>query len=97
QERLQRTAARVALVDYNYRTPTVPLAVKEEADTKNGFGSVFSYGENFKDPDEGKALAKLRAERVFCERRTFSGRTDCSRFRVGHTFELENHPIEGQD
>ena len=97
RETLSRTAARVALVDYNYRTPTVPLAVKEDADTAHGFGSVFSYGENFKDPDEGKSLAKLRAELVHARRRIHTGRTDCSRFRVGHTFELDNHPVEGQD
>lgn len=87
----RRIPARVALVDYNYRQPNMPLFVSEKVDDERGFGTVFEYGSHFKDKDVGKALAKLRAERIGAERRTYTGRTDCARFRVGHTFELENH------
>ena len=87
----RRIPARVTLVDYNYRRPNSALVATEEVDTAHGFGTVFAYGDHFKDTDEGKALATLRAERMRAERRTFRARTDCSRFRVGHVFELENH------
>lgn len=87
----RRVAARVAVLDYNYRTPQVPLLASADIEAERGFGSVFYYGEHFKTPEEGKATAKHRAELHACRRRVFSGRTDCARFRVGHTFDLENH------
>lgn len=87
----RRIPARVALLDYNYRQPGTALFVSEAVDEQRGFGSAFFYGDHFKDADTGKAVAKLRAERYLAERRTYSGTSDCSRFRVGHTFELENH------
>jgi type VI secretion system secreted protein VgrG len=93
----KRIPARVALVDHNYRKPSTSLFVSEDVDTARGFGTVFIYGDHFKDVNAGSALALLRAERMRCERRTFRGRTDCSRFRVGHVFELENHFDAEQD
>lgn len=93
----KRIAARVSVFDYNYRTPHVALVASADADTQRGFGSVFYYGEHFKDVDQGKRVAKLRAERILCERRTYTARTDCSRFRVGHRFELENHHDAAND
>jgi type VI secretion system secreted protein VgrG len=93
----KRIAARVSLLDHNYRRPASPLLATEEVDAARGFGTVFMYGDHFKDNDTGKALATLRAERLRCERRTFRGRTDCARFRVGHVFELENHHEASND
>lgn len=87
----KRIPARVALVDHNYRTPHIPLVATAETDTAAGFGSVFLYGEHFKDVDAGKKLAQLRAERILCSQKTFRGVSDCGRFRVGHTFDLEGH------
>lgn len=87
----KRIPARVALLDHNYRRPSSALLATEDVDTTRGFGTMFFYGDHFKDNDVGSALAKLRAERIRCERRIFRGRTDCSRFRVGHVFDLENH------
>ena len=89
--RQRRIPARVTLLDYNYRTPSLPLVVTAEADVQRGFGTVFEYNNHFKTKDAGQALAKVRAQRLVCERRTFTGRTDCARFRVGHSFEFENH------
>ncbi len=87
----RRIPARIALVDYNYRQPSTALFARSEIDEAHGFGTVFDYGDHFKDNDVGGALAKVRAERFSAERRTYSGRTDCARFRVGHRFGLENH------
>jgi len=87
----RRIPARLALVDYNYRKPHVAVAVSQPVDAQRGFGTVMVYGEHFKDNETGTAIATLRAERMRSERRIYSGTTDCSRFRVGHTFELENH------
>jgi type VI secretion system secreted protein VgrG len=95
--RLQRIPARVAVYEYNYRTPGLPLAEKLEVDLVKGFGGMFFYGEHFRTPEEGQAVATLRAERLLCEHLTVSGRTDCARVRVGHSFQLENHPDPEND
>ena len=95
--RHKRVAARVGLVDYNYRTPHVPLFATEVVDDKRGFGSLITYGDHFKDNDAGKVLATRRAERIRSERVVLSGRTDCARFRVGHVFETENHQDPAHD
>ena len=87
----RRIPARVALVDHNYRTPHIPMIATAETDTDAGFGSVMIYGDHFKDVDAGKDLAKRRAERIVCGQRTFRGKTDCARFNVGHSFELNGH------
>jgi type VI secretion system secreted protein VgrG len=42
-------------------------------------------------------IALRRAERYACARRTYTGRTDCSRFRAGYSFELENHHDPAND
>lgn len=55
----------VNLKDYNYRKPS--LEVKGEATAAaKGFGSLIEYGNHFKDPEEGKALAKVRGEEIAC-------------------------------
>jgi type VI secretion system secreted protein VgrG len=92
-----RIPARVAVFDYNYRTPLVRLVTKAPADEKTGFGTVMRYGDHFKTLDEGTAVATLRAERLACGRRVYSGTTDCSRFRVGHWFSLEGSTDSGHD
>ncbi|HVY45494.1 MAG TPA: type VI secretion system tip protein TssI/VgrG [Minicystis sp.] len=91
RETRKRIPAKVALFDYNYRAPSVAMMVTQDVDAQNGFGSVFYYGEHFKNADVGKEMAKLRAELAASDRRVFFGQSDCARFRVGHTFELEDH------
>ena len=90
QVRQQRVQKAVTLIDYNYRRP-LDLLVAQKAVDPQGFGAVFYYGDHFKENNVGAELAKLRSEELLVPRRTVSGSTDCARFRVGHTFELENH------
>ncbi|MEO7329147.1 MAG: type VI secretion system tip protein TssI/VgrG [Minicystis sp.] len=93
----RRIPARVVVSDYNYRTPALPLVSRADVDVQRGFGTVFTWGEHVKTPDEGAVIAALRAERIRCERRTFSGRSDCRRLRAGHRFTLEDHPDAEND
>ncbi len=85
----RRTPARVAVFDYNYRTPHVRLLARAPAVEKGGFGTVMRYGDHFKTVDEGAHLARIHGERLAAARRIYSGTTDASRFRVGHWFTLE--------
>ena len=93
----QRLPARVALYDYNYRTPNVRLIGKADVDPTRGFGSVMVYNEHFKTNEEGAALAAGRAERLLCTKQVFMGWTDCPRFRVGHVFTLQDHYESSND
>ena len=59
--KLSRTAARVALLDHNYEQAEPFISGRSPVDADRGFGTVFSFGEHFRDSTEGEALAKLGA------------------------------------
>jgi type VI secretion system secreted protein VgrG len=92
----RRIPARVTLVDYNYRRPTEML-ISSHAVDRSGFGHVYQYGDHVKDRDVGDTMARIRAEELGATQRIVRGVTDCTRFRVGHVFELENHHTEDYD
>jgi type VI secretion system secreted protein VgrG len=93
----RRTAARVVLKEYSELNPSMPMTAHADADRARGFGVLFAYGEHFVTADAGKALAQKRGERCRTEQATPRGRTDCSRFRVGHTFTMWNHYVTDQN
>ncbi len=92
----RRIPARVTLVDYNYRRPTELLISSHQVD-QGGFGHVYQYGDHVKDKDVGDVMARIRAEELAADQRVVRGVTDCTRFRVGHVFELENHHTSDYD
>jgi len=78
------------LKDYNYRTPS--LEVSGSAQVKNdGRGEVYIYGEHFRTPEEGNALAKIRAEELLCQERRFYGESTIPYLRPGYLFDLQDH------
>ncbi|MGD0526005.1 MAG: type VI secretion system tip protein TssI/VgrG [Polyangiaceae bacterium] len=93
----RRIPARVILKDYNDQKPLLPMVGLADVDRQKGFGVFFEYGDNFDTTDAGNVLAKVRAERILTERLTLYGVTDCTRFHVGHSFELAEHFDEGQN
>jgi len=93
----QRIPGRVVLRDYNYEKPSLAMVGQAVVDKKLGFGTYFEYGDNFDSPTAGDALAKKRAERFLAAQRTYHGVTDCTRFHVGHTFDLTDHPDDTQN
>lgn len=61
EARTQLIPSTYVVQDYNYRTPHIDLT--SSADSTRGFaGGVVEHGTHFKTPDEGKALAQIRAE-----------------------------------
>ncbi|MFC1889796.1 type VI secretion system Vgr family protein [Thermodesulfobacteriota bacterium] len=86
----QRLPKQLILRDYNYRKPSMDLKTEETIDEK-GDGIISDYGDHFKDKDEGKTLAKVRAEEIRCGRKLFLGEGDCMRFRAGYRFKLKGH------
>lgn len=83
--------AQVVLGDYNYRTPDAPMHPTADVSSPAAFGMQYEYGDHFKDEDEGKALAQVRAEEISCRKRQFRGVSDARGFRVGGVFTLKEH------
>lgn len=96
RQETRRVPAKVTLVDYNHRRPKEMLIASETVE-KRGFGHVFHYGDHFKDGNVAAAWTKIRAQEHLVDQVTIRGRTDCARFRVGHTFVLENHFVADHD
>ncbi len=88
--RQQILPQKVVLKDYNYRKPSLDLKGEADVDSE-GRGSVYIYGEHFKTPEEGNALAKIRAEELLCREALFYGESTVSPFLPGYLFELDEH------
>jgi len=86
-----RMPNKLVLSDYNYRTPSVPLRV-EQVVSPDGRGTVSRYGDHFKTPEEGRALAEVRAQEILAREKVFAGESSVLRFRAGATFTLDEHP-----
>ncbi|MQT11936.1 type VI secretion system Vgr family protein [Segnochrobactrum spirostomi] len=82
----------VFLRDYNETKSSPPLKVSETI-TDQGFGKVVEYGLHFEDEDEGKALAKIRAEEIACRRTLYVGTCNAPQLRAGTVFTLADHPL----
>jgi len=85
---------KVILKDYNYRKPSLELKAEAEVDPK-GRGDVYFYGEHFKEPEQGSALAKIRAEEIACRANVFHGESTATNLCSGYLFELADHYREG--
>ncbi len=88
--RQQILPKKVILKDYNYRKPSLELKGEADVDS-DGRGNVYIYGEHFKTPEEGNALAKIRSEELLCREQVFYGLSTVSPFHSGYLFELDEH------
>ncbi|OQX20450.1 MAG: hypothetical protein BWK76_01245 [Desulfobulbaceae bacterium A2] len=86
----QMLPTKVILKDYNYRKPSLDLKGEAQVDGE-GRGTVYIYGEHFKTPEEGNALAKIRAEELLCREATFHGEGTVHAFLSGYIFEMHDH------
>ncbi|MEQ8398377.1 type VI secretion system tip protein TssI/VgrG [Thalassobaculum sp.] len=82
--------AQVCLRDYNYRIPNLTLEVDETVDDK-GHGVVVEYGAHFRTPQEGRDLARVRAQELACRKHVFEGASDSVQLTAGAVFDLTNH------
>ncbi|MCD6025567.1 MAG: Rhs element Vgr protein [Solimicrobium sp.] len=81
---------KVVLQDYNYRKADVTLRV-EEVISAQGIGDVMLYGENFRDLEEGRRYAKIRAEEIRCSSKVFYGEATAVGLRSGYFMKLAHH------
>ncbi|MFA5182008.1 MAG: type VI secretion system tip protein TssI/VgrG [Syntrophales bacterium] len=85
---------KVFLKDYNYRKPSLEMSGEANVDPQ-GRGTVFFYNEHIKTPEEGKRLAKIRAESILCRREVYLGEGSVPFMLPGFTFTLESHYRKG--
>jgi len=85
---------KVFLKDYNYRKPSLEMTGEANVDPR-GRGTVFFYNEHIKTPEEGKRLAKIRAESILCRREVYLGEGSVPFMLPGFTFTLEKHYRKG--
>jgi len=81
---------KVILRDYNYRRPDLELRGEAQVDPQ-GRGDVYFYGEHFKTPEQGNALAAIRAQEILCREKTFNGESTAPTICPGFLFELTGH------
>jgi len=81
---------KVKLKDYNYEFPSKNLSAETQLD-QEAPGLFYDYGDHFKDESEGKFLAQVRNEEIFCANKIFRGRSDCRLFRAGFRYKLDQH------
>ena len=88
--RQKRLPNKVILNDYNYRKPSLELKADTVVDAK-GRGNVYFYGEHFKTPEEGRAMANVRAEEIRCRENLFHGEGTQPALCSGFIFEIAGH------
>ncbi|MFA5183527.1 MAG: type VI secretion system tip protein TssI/VgrG [Syntrophales bacterium] len=88
--RQQMLPHKVILKDYNYRRPSLDMTGEAEVYAQ-GHGDVYIYGEHLRSPEEGAALAKIRAEEILCWEQRFDGESSVPYLRPGYTFDLQDH------
>ncbi|MEZ4300988.1 MAG: type VI secretion system tip protein TssI/VgrG [Polyangiaceae bacterium] len=76
------------VADYNFETPAYDLRSTQETGLPTA-GDYFEYTASFQKPDEGTALAKIRAEEQAAAQCVARGRTERRSVRAGGTFRLE--------
>jgi type VI secretion system VgrG family protein len=89
--RMQKQIPSSVLVkDFNYRSPSLPMQAMGDINER-GIGFVTEFGAHFKSPEEGEALATVRAEEFKCRQNTYSGESNISDFSCGHVYSLSQH------
>lgn len=83
----------VVLNDYNWRDPDTRLECTEQV-SKDGKGTVYEYNNHYQTTDQGKKLAKVRAEEINSREKLFRGSSDVRGFRAGMVFELKEHFVK---
>lgn len=83
-----------AVRDYNYRTPLVDITGEQELGEGFG-GGVIEYGAHHKTPEEGKALAAVRAEERLAMQLVYTGRSTIPTLSAGARVTIAGHPDLG--
>ncbi|MGL6313464.1 type VI secretion system Vgr family protein [Vibrio sp. WXL103] len=83
--------AQVALADYNYLTPKLPLDV-ESSLTGQEQARLYDYTGRYGDPEQGVLQAEHRQQRHLVEQRNIGGRSCVMRLTPGYHIDVQGHP-----
>lgn len=89
---VQSLPTKVVLKDYNYRLPNVAMRAEADVDPDAGVGTVMRYGDHFRSPEDGAALALIKADAFKCREVVAEAHSDCVWIAAGRLFVLEDHP-----
>ena len=93
RQRCTPVPQKIWLQDHNYRLPHVPLLVEAEVDSR-GRGNWVEYGAHHRTPEEGTALARIRAEELRCHQSRWHGNSTVARLAPGRVIRLGGHPYD---
>jgi type VI secretion system secreted protein VgrG len=88
--------ASVKYKDYDYTKPTLDVTGGAPV-SKVGMGEISLYGARFFTPDDGKRIAKIRAEELLAREVVYRGAGTALPLRSGYFFKLEDHPRSAFD
>jgi type VI secretion system VgrG family protein len=80
----------VRMKDYHYLTPSLEVTGSADA-SPEGRGETYLYGDNLRSPEEGKALAQIRAEEYQCREDRYLGESTVPFLRPGYIFSVQDH------
>ncbi|MFC1852415.1 type VI secretion system tip protein TssI/VgrG [candidate division CSSED10-310 bacterium] len=80
----------VRLKDYNYRKPSLEIGGSAEV-SEHGRGEDYVYGDHFRTPAEGTALAQIRAEEHLCRASRYFGESTIPFLRPGYVIQIQDH------
>lgn len=85
---------RVAITDYNYRTPQLALR-GERPVAGTSPGAIVRHGDHVLTPAEAMQRAEIESDALRATERTFRARGPVTRLASGHRFVAEDHPRFG--
>ena len=94
--RVEHVPTAVTMNDYNWRNPNVDLEVV--APVAGGtFGLVSSNDDGYRDRDNGRRLARLRAEELAARRCVYRGRSSLHTLHAGDKLSIVQHSVQAWD
>ncbi len=87
----------VIVRDYNYEHANIIIEGTHDIEDDNAQGTLYFYGEYPRTVAEAQKLAQIRAEEQLCRQLLYNGASSVMEFRPGHTFTLQDHPMEEYD
>jgi len=85
----QVCSGKVALKDFNFEKPTMPMLAESKIGNWDGTMEVYDYPGRFKFRDVGEQLAKVRLEELDARRRVLTGRSNFFSFASGHKVRMK--------
>ncbi|APR85970.1 VgrG protein [Minicystis rosea] len=79
-----------AVRDYDYTKPLLDLTSQHQLRAQPG--GVIEHGAHHRTPEEGRALARVRAEEQDSARRVYVGQSDLPSLAAGMEVRIEGHP-----